>query len=98
MMASLQQGGALHSDYFTIISKVSPHDKVFKYHQEIEELGLYGVQVNMDERERDQLKESIQINLEDKQIEEQPEDDQAVQNPQDMMFFEDIDEKYAGQI
>ena len=43
MMAQLQLGGALQSDYFSVISKVSPHDQTFKYHHEIEEMGLYGI-------------------------------------------------------
>ena len=61
LMTGLQKGGALQSDYFNVISKVSPHDKFFKYHQELEDLGLNGIQHAIDERERQELKDSIGI-------------------------------------
>ena len=63
MMALLQTGGALQSDYFSIISKVSPHDQVFKFYQPLEDLGINGIQLSIDLKERERLKDGAQAGL-----------------------------------
>ena len=75
-MAGVQAGGAPQSDYFSVISKISPHDKVFKSFAYLEELGLNGIQLSLDERERQALKaqsgdfknNNSQLNLDPNQI------------------------------